>query len=104
MDTKKLLGKRIKELVKKKGISQEKLAELIDVEPASLSNIVTGKNYPLFTTLEKIINVLNVSFNDVFVFEHHKKEEDLKKEIILLLDKNPEKIKDYYKILKALTE
>ena len=59
MDTKKLLGRRLKELIKQKNISQEKLAEMVNIEPAALSNIVTGRNYPLFSTLEKIIKVLN---------------------------------------------
>lgn len=54
MDKKKLLGRRIKELIKKKNISQEKLAELIGIEPTALSNIVTGRNYPLMSTLEKL--------------------------------------------------
>ena len=54
MDKKKLLGRRIKELIKQRGISQEKLAELVGIEPTALSNIVTGRNYPLMSTLEKI--------------------------------------------------
>ena len=45
MDKKKLLGKRIKELIKQKNISQEKLAELVGIELTSLSNIVTGRNF-----------------------------------------------------------
>ena len=70
MDKKKLLGRRIKELIKQKNISQEKLAELVGIEPTALSNIVTGRNYPLMSTLEKILQVLGVNFSDVFNFEH----------------------------------
>lgn len=47
MDKKKLLGRRIKELIKQKNISQEKLAELVGIEPTALSNIVTGRNLSL---------------------------------------------------------
>lgn len=71
MDKKKLLGHRIKELIKQKDISQEKLAELVGIEPTALSNIVTGRNYPLMSTLERILQVLEVDFSDVFQFEHH---------------------------------
>ena len=39
MDKKKLLGKRIKEIRKARGLTQEKLAELIDIETCSLSAI-----------------------------------------------------------------
>lgn len=104
MDTKILLGRRIKELIKRNGIRQEKMAELIGIEPASLSNIVTGKNYPLLTTLDKIIKVLNIKYSDVFNFEQHADAEILKENIIKMLNENPDKIKDFYKIAKALTD
>ena len=104
MDTKKLLGKRIKELIKRKGISQEKLAEQIGVEPTTLSNIVTGRNYPLFITLEKMINFLGISFIDVFKFDYHDSNDNLKTKIIKVLDENPERMGDFYRIAKALTE
>lgn len=104
MNTKQLLGKRLKELIKKKGLSQEKMAELVGIEPTALSNIVTGRNYPLFTTLDKILEVLNVSYIDVFNFDHHNTNEDLMVQIIKLLRDNPERIKDFYKIAKALVD
>ena len=104
MDTKKLLGKRIKELIKQKHLSQEKLAELIGVEPTTLSNIVTGRNYPLISTLEKIIQVLDIKFSDVFNFEHNKENKDLQAEIEQILNNNPNRMKDFYKIAKALVD
>lgn len=104
MDKKKLLGRRIKELIKQKNMSQEQLAEIIGIEPTALSNIVTGRNYPLISTLEKIVNVLNTNFSDVFLFEHHNSNEDLKAEIEKLLTNNLERMKDFYKIAKALVQ
>lgn len=70
MDKKQLLGKRLRELRKRKGINQEKLAEYINVEPATISNIENGKNYPSMINLENILNVLDVTFMEVFDFEH----------------------------------
>lgn len=104
MDKKKLLGRRIKELIKQRGISQEKLAELVGIEPTALSNIVTGRNYPLMSTLEKILLVLGVDFSDVFNFEHRNDNKDLQTEIEQILNNNPERMKDFYKIAKALVE
>lgn len=104
MDKKKLLGKRIKELIKQKHISQEKRAEIIGVEPTTLSNIVTGRNYPLISTLEKILMVLDADFSDVFQFEHHNSNADLKAEIENLLENNPDRMKDFYRIAKALVK
>ena len=104
MDKKKLLGRRIKELIKQKDISQERLAELIGVEPTALSNIVTGRNYPLMSTLEKILQVLDVEFSEVFKFDHHNDNKDLQAEIEQILNNNPDRMKDFYKIAKALVE
>ena len=42
MELKKNIGKRIKELRKKRGLSQERLAELVNIEQNSLSYIETG--------------------------------------------------------------
>lgn len=104
MDNKKLLGKRIKELRKRVNLRQEKLAELAGVEPTSISNIENGRNYPSFMTLEKIIGILEVSFTDVFAFDQHDKPTDLINAINKMLESNPEKIQDAYKIIKALVE
>lgn len=104
MDKKKLLGNRIRELRKRANINQEKLAELISVEPATISNIENGRNYPSMLNLESIIEALNTTFLEVFDFEHKNTNENLLKEINLILTTNPEKIEDFYKIAKALTK
>lgn len=104
MDKKILLGKRLRELRKRKGIKQEKLAELICVEPATISNIENGKNYPSMINLESILRVLDSSFLEVFDFEHKQNTDDLIEEINDLMRRNPEKVEDFYKILKALTK
>ena len=70
MDIKKLLGKRIKEIRKAKGFTQEQVAEIIGMEPASLSNIENGRYYPTSDNLEKIIKVLEVKPSDLYSFEH----------------------------------
>ena len=104
MDKKKLLGKRIRELRKRKNINQEQLAELIRVEPATISNIENGKNYPSMINLENITKVLGVNFQDVFDFEHVDCEERLLEKINEILLKNPDKISDFYKIVVAMTK
>lgn len=104
MDKKRQLGQRLRELRKRKGLNQEKLAELISVEPATISNIENGKNYPSLSNLENILNVLEYSFAEAFDFEHKNENKDLLEEINKILSQNPEKIEDFYKILKALTK
>ena len=104
MNKKLYLGRRIKEIRKRNGLSQERLAELIGVEPPSICNVENGKNYPTLQNLEKIINVLGVTYTDVFNFDQHKESDDLIVEINEMLKNNPDKIKDFYKIMKALCE
>ncbi len=104
MSKKKELGRRIKELRRRKGLSQEKLAELVGMEPPSICYIEVGRNYPTLQNLEKIITVLGVTYTDVFNFDQHQDSDDLIFEINNMMKNNPEKIKDFYKIIKALCE
>ena len=57
MDNKKKLGLKIKELRKRKGFTQEQLAELINMEQNSISVIESGRNFPTLGTLEKIAQI-----------------------------------------------
>ena len=99
-----LLGKRIRELRKRKGINQEKLAELVNVDPATISNIENGKNYPSMINLENILTVLEISFAEAFDFEHKNTSKNLIKQINQLMEANPDKLEDFYKIIVALTK
>lgn len=103
MNIKQLLGKRIKELRKKQQLTQEKLAEFVGIDTVSLCNIENGKYYPTAENLEKILLGLKTTPNELFYFEHHQEIKNLKEEINVILDNNPDKIKDIYKIVKALT-
>ena len=104
MNKKQLLGRRLRELRKRKGINQEKLAEYINVEPATISNIENDKNYPSMINLENILNVLNVSFIDAFDFEHKNSTDNLIEQINQKMQENPDRVEDFYKIMIALTK
>ena len=82
MNNKKLLGKRIKELRKKVGLTQEKLAEMIDIETTSLSGIESGRHFPSLPTIEKIANNLGVELKSLFTFNHLQPIETMKADII----------------------
>ena len=104
MNIKKLLGKRIQELRKRRKLTQENLAERINVEPVSISNIENGKYYPSAENLEKIMTVLQISPQKLFTFEHLQPDDNMISEIDNLIRNNPHKLKDIYKIVRALTE
>lgn len=101
MNNKQLLGKRIKELRKSASLTQEKLAELIDIETGSLSGIESGRHFPSLPTLEKIAQNLNVELKALFDFNHHVSPEEMKKTIIANIDKiDKEKLCFIYKFFE----
>lgn len=70
MDNKKKLGLKIKELRKRKGLTQEELAELIQMEQNSISVMESERNFPTLGTLEKIAKVLDVNLSDFFDYDY----------------------------------
>jgi transcriptional regulator with XRE-family HTH domain len=57
---------RLKELLADKGMSGKILAEKVDVSQNTVSNIVSGKNFPKPELLLKIAEVLDVDVRDLF--------------------------------------
>ena len=57
----KAIGQRIKIARIKKGVTQETVADLIDITPAHMSNVETGKTKVSLPTLIAIANALSVS-------------------------------------------
>lgn len=103
MNIKKLLGKRIQDLRKRRKMTQEQVAEIMNIETTSLSNIENGKYYPTAENLEKILQILETTPQNLFQIEHYQEPENLIFEINQLLQKNPDKVRDIYKIVKSLT-
>lgn len=61
----KAIGQRIKIARIKKDITQEKVAEIIDITPSHMSNIETGKTKVSLPTLIAIANALSVSIDSL---------------------------------------
>ena len=101
-DVKKLLGKRIKELRKQRNFTQERLAEMIGIEPPNLSYIETGRFYPSPDTLWKIAKALDVKIYELYKFDYLKPVPELKKELYKKLENNDELVKLVYKICESL--
>lgn len=60
------VGMRIRELRNEQGISQEKLALKADIDRTYLAGVELGKRNPSIKSLEKILQALDVSFEDFF--------------------------------------
>ena len=66
------IGNRIRAERNKQNISQEKLAEMVDVGTTHISHIETGNTIPSIKTFIAIINALNLS-SDELLRNHIKK-------------------------------
>lgn len=89
----------------KKGLTQEQLAEKAEISTRSLAGIETGENFMTAQTMEKIIECLGISINELFTAEHLKPTEDLITEIDAIIDSvkdDRDKIENIYKVVKAI--
>lgn len=94
---------RIKEFRENRKLTQDKLAELVGIDPKHLSRIENGRNYPSFETLEKILENLNVSYEDIFKYDHFIQSENLVEAINEKLSQlDYEKLKFIFKMINEI--
>lgn len=101
------LGKKIKELRKAKGFTQQHLAELADIDDKHLSKIENGIHEPTYKTLKKLSEVLDFELSDMdsykpvqidsFPANHSAYQKSLK---ILQAATTDREIESYYDALK----
>lgn len=102
MQTKELLGLKIKELRKQKKLTQEQLAEILNLDIGYVSKLEVGRNFPAIGTLEKIAKALEVELYELFQFTAAK-ENDFKSEIVRIYDNlNKEKQYTLYRVARDL--
>ncbi len=97
------IGKRIKKARQYMGLTQEELAEKVDMDSKHLSKIENGLHLPSYNTLKKLSNFLNLSPETEQTASNNKKDEKsiyLKSIKILNSAKNEEEMKFYYMLLK----
>ena len=76
---------------------------MVGIDPKHLSRIENGRNYPSIDTLEKIVNSLGVSFEDIFEFQHLEEKDEILKNIYNSLLSMPEnKLVFIFKMIKEL--
>lgn len=87
VNIKNLFGRKIKEYRKKKNLTQAQLAELVNVDDKHISCIESGKNFPSPDLIERLATSLDVEPKDLFEFYYLQGAEDLKSDMITMLDK-----------------
>lgn len=91
-----ILGKKILEIREKKGVSQQQLAIKAGLSKALITHIETGKRYPSDKALQKIIEALEISEEEILT-------EDVKTEFLKKIAqeaKPSEVIRAYRQIMK----
>ena len=107
----KLIGTQIAKIRNNREITQERLSELINVTPETISRLERGVSIPSIKTLEKISHALHTSMKDIFDFEYLSEpdkgdafEHEFAKLIALLKTKKANDIKMCYHLLKTIFE
>ena len=95
----------LRELRKAQGFSQETFAEEIGIATNTLSSIERGNAFMTASTLEKIIDILNIQPQDLFKFSNKKTNQDLYDTIISKINNiknNGERLTILLKLIDAL--
>lgn len=96
-----VIGKRLKEARREKGLTQEQLVEKMGVSIAYLSKVETGKIHINLERLSQICEILNISEGKVLNGTYNSSEIYLNSEFNTLLRKcSPKQLKLAYKILR----
>lgn len=80
------IGKRVRELRKKCGLTQAQLAEKVNLTDESVSRLETGKSIPSVEKLNQIATALNAEIRDLFEFKEDRRIESKKVLIKRLAD------------------
>ena len=99
------IGKYIREYRKKKNMSQETLAELIDVSVPYISMLENSQKYPALDTLISLANALDISPNHLLC-ETMNNEYEMKRSVMLdeiseLSEREQERI---FTVVRAMIE
>lgn len=99
---KKMFGQRLRELRTAKKLTQETVAELIDIKPENYSRIENGLSFPKPENIVKLSKVLDVEIAELFQFSHLNDYEKILDAIIEKLKSDKETTVITYKFLKSL--
>ena len=103
MDFPILLGKRIKELRKNSGFSQDQAAELAGISGKYLGQVERGEVNVSVVIIHKLSKVFNVPIDNFYDFEHHNDVAILRKKILNFIDTaTDDNIRILYRIIISL--
>lgn len=105
MGIKKEFGQKIRRMRQKRGLTQENLAEMIDVSQRTMSGIETGESFVTAETFDKLVAALDTTPENLFTVSHLKEPTELINEINMslpLLEQEPQKLEFLYTVVQTL--
>ncbi len=108
----KLLGKKLKEIRKSKGFTQQELAEMCNIHTTTIAMIEIGQRKPSLKTIDAFVSSLDINYSDLFDFNNEynieKSDDELKIELgRVIADFNRTMLKHlivYAKSIKELSQ
>ncbi len=98
-----LLGKRIAELRNKRGLTQDKLAELTNYSTNHIAKLESARTNPSFELLINLAHALNVELKELFCFDKYESVEYIRNELEKIIKKSGDnKVQLLYKIFKSI--
>lgn len=91
MGISKRIGERIRSLRKSKSMSQEELAEKVDVHYTYIGQVERGEKNLSIGTLEKVLAALDITFDEFFRYMSLNKNNNELSELELLINRIQEK-------------
>jgi len=106
MDIKRAVGKRIKIVRQRSGLTQDQLAERVGLSPKYISGIERGVENPTMDNLLRLAKVLEVEPYDLFLFgESEENEKALRKGIEKMLRESDRgKLQLYFDVMRKILE
>lgn len=75
-------AKNLKTIRKSRKLTQEQLAEIVNVDFRYISFLENAKSFPSCDLIEKLSKALNVNYTDLFMDEENMSREQIKKQLI----------------------
>ena len=105
MGIKEEFGEKIKRMRQNRGLTQEQLAEAVDISQRALSAIERGENFVTSETLDRLLKTLNTTSEELFALNHLRSQDELLDEInknLLKIAQNPQKLEIIYNLTRSL--
>lgn len=99
---KKMFGERLRTLRRQKNLTQEQLAEIINIQPENYSRIENGLAFPKPENIVKISQALDVEIAELFQFSSINNYEQALEKIISKLKSDEQTTVMTYKYLKSM--